>query len=312
LEFLIEQYLSDLSKVRSPLTVKAKESYLKHLTDYTDTLIDFDKKELSKFYEHLKKKGLKDTTIKQVVSEAKRFYNWLREQGYSVEFESSSAKFVFQQKGLKNKERKRYTDEEIDLVLRAIRGEMPGIEMKHPIYYLLVTFLVSSGLRIAEAVEVKKEDITVKKVMTEDGKEKEVWFVEVREGKFGKSRTVPIFFWKDSWKKLWEEWLRRLKPEDYIFTYTIRYPRSVKTLRLTVGSVWQFFYRLSKELKTAEYNLKVTAHRFRYTYITKLGMIGIPVSIVSKWVGHERITTTLNIYMEAEEEKSLELIVEKM
>lgn len=308
MEFLIEEYLTELSRTRSPATVSAKANYLKHLLGYVDTLVDFDSKELARFYEYLKKKGLKESSIKQVLFEVRRFYRWLRGRGFSIEF-SASLREVFGVSVEKKRERRRYTDEEIELVLRAIRGELDGIPAKHPIYYLLTTFLVSSGLRISEALALKKRDISIKTVIDEEGNEKEVWLVEVREGKFGKSRTTPVFFWKPVWRKMWEEWVKRLQADDYIFTYAIRYPKKTKIFRLTSQAVHQFFYRLSKELRGAGYELKATPHRFRYTYITKLGMKGVPVSVVSRWVGHEKITTTLNIYMEVEEEKSLEIIV---
>jgi len=311
MEFLVEEYLKELSKTRSELTVSAKENYLKHLLEYADTFIDFDTGELAGFYEHLKKKGLKDSTIKQVISEVRRFYGWLRDRGFSVEF-SAPLRSVFGVPVEKRKERKRFTDEEVELILRAIRGELEGISAKHPVYYLLTTFLMSSGLRISEALSLIRKDISIKAVMDEEGNEKEVWLVEVREGKFGKSRTTPVFFWKSSWKKMWEEWIRKLRADDYLFTYTIKYPRKTKTLRLTSQAVHQFYYRLNKELKKAGYEIKITPHRFRYTYITKLGMKGIPVSVVSRWVGHENISTTLNVYMEAEEERSLEIVVSSL
>lgn len=44
------------------------------------------------------------------------------------------------------------------------------------------------------------------------------------EGKFGKEREALIYFFRPEWKKR----LEKLKPDDFIFTYTIKYPKSIK------------------------------------------------------------------------------------
>ncbi len=315
MEHLISLYLEELKKIRDRKTVRNKELLLKHFTEKYDHLPDMDRTEVLEFYEYLKDKGLKESTIRAVLSEVKRFYRWLGQRGYSVKFDSEALKDIYRSRRKREEARKKkkyYSDEEIELILKAIRGEIDGIEARHPVYYLLVTFLVSSGLRISEALSVRKKDIYAKKVLTQEGEEKEVWKVKVREGKFGKEREAPIHFFRPEWKVLWEKWLEKLKPEDLIFTYTIKYPKSTKTLTLKPTTVQQFFYRLEKELKEKGYEIELNAHRFRNTYITKLATMGIPVNLIAEWVGHERISTTMDVYMEAEREKEMEIILEKL
>ena len=65
-------------------------------------------------------------------------------------------------------------------------------------------------------------------------------------------------------------------------------------------------------MKEKGYEIEVNAHRFRNTYITKLATKGVPVNLIAEWVGHGRISTTMDVYMEAEREKQLEIIVDKL
>ncbi len=313
MDWLIDTYLSELRKIRDLKTIEKKEHLLKHLTGYTDNLVDFDRREVLSFYEHLKEKELKETTIRDILREVKLFYEWLRDRGYSLEFDEKAVRDIYRAKNKKDwKKRKYYTDDELETILGAIRGTLDGFEPKHPIYYLLTIFLVSSGLRLSEALAVKRKDIRIKKVLTSEGEEKEIWFVKVREGKFGKEREALVYFFRPEWKTLWEKWLSQLKPDDYIFTYTIRYPKSTRTLVLKQDTAKRFFWELERKLKEKGYEIEVNAHRFRNTYITKLATAGFPVNLIAEWAGHSKISTTMDVYMEAEKEKQMEVIVSKI
>ena len=313
MEWLIDAYLEELKKIRDPKTVETKGHLLKHLASYTDDLIDLDRRELLSFYEYLKEKGLKESTIREILKNIRQFYRWLRQRGYSAEFDSEALADIYRGRRKQDKRGKKYySDQELELILSAIRGTLEGLDPKHPIYYLLVVFLVSSGLRLTEALDVRKKDIKVKKVLTEEGEEKEIWTVHVKEGKFGKEREALVHFFRPEWKTLWEKWLEKLKPDDHIFTYTIKYPKSTKTLVLKQDTAKRFFWELEKKLRENGYELEVNAHRFRNTYITKLATMGVPVNLIAEWVGHERISTTMDIYMEAEREKIMETVIQKL
>jgi len=308
-ERLIEEYLSQLSKVRDHKTVRRKEHLLKHLQAWADFPVPFDQSNVFSFYDYLKQKGLKDSTIYEILRESKLFYEYLREKGYDVLWSETAWKRLLRSKKSTTASKKYYSDEELELILSFIRGEKAP--PKPPIYYLLVVFLVSSGLRISEALSVKKRDFEVKKLLTESGEEREVWFVNVC-GKFGKERRAFIYFFNPFWKKMVEEKLKRLKPDDLLFTYSVRYPKTVKTFKMKPSTAKWFFWNLEKEIKSAGYNLEVNAHRFRNTYVTKLATLGFPVNLIADWVGHSKISTTLNVYMQAEKEKQLSVILSKL
>ncbi len=73
---LINIYIGELSKIRDKKTVDTKKYLLRYLTDYTYDLTDFDRSELIRFYEYLKGKNLKESTLT-----VRQFYRWLRQRG---------------------------------------------------------------------------------------------------------------------------------------------------------------------------------------------------------------------------------------
>ncbi|MDQ7082654.1 MAG: tyrosine-type recombinase/integrase [Aquificota bacterium] len=73
-----------------------------------------------------------------------------------------------------------------------------------------------------------------------------------------------------------------------------------------------FFWDLEKRLREKGYEIEVNAHRFRNTYITKLATKGFPVNLIADWVGHSKISTTMDVYMEAQKEKELEVVLERL
>jgi len=254
------------------------------LIEYSDYFPIFDREELISFYEYLKGKNLKESTVREILKAVRQFYKWLKTKGYNVNFDSEALEDIYKaKKKRENQKRKYYSDEEINLILNTIRGAVDGIPAKHPIYYIFTIFLLCSGLRISEAVKVKKKDFEIKRILTEEGEEKEVWFVKVREGKFGKERKALIYFFKPEWKKILEEKLNRLKEEDYFFIYAIKYPKSVKTFTLKENTAKRFYWKLERELKKRGYEIEVNAHRFRNTYITKLATKGFPVNLIAGW-----------------------------
>lgn len=86
----------------------------------------------------------------------------------------------------------------------------------------------------------------------------------------------------------------------------------MKTLVLKQDTTKRFFWELERKLKERGYEIKVNAHRFRNTYITKLATLGIPVNLIADWVGHSKISATMDVYMEAEREKAIEVIAERL
>jgi integrase len=208
-----------------------------------------------------------------------------------------------------NKARKYYTEEEVEVILSAIRGTLEGTKPKPPIYYLLSVFLLCSGLRLSEALSVKKEDIFKREVLSSQGEKKVFYFVRVK-GKFSKERETPIVFFKEEYRQLIEKRLVELSTGEKLFRYTLTFPKSIKVLELKKGTALNFFHDLEKELKSLGYNIPVNAHRFRYTYAVWLARKGLPINFLKEFLGHSSSKTTLEIYAQAQKEKSLEVLAQ--
>jgi integrase len=162
--------------------------------------------------------------------------------------------------------------------------------------------LLSSGLRISEALSLKREDFQERRLITEKGEEKSVFVVKVK-GKFSKEREVPLVLWKREWEDVIRKQLDSLKEGQAFFTYSLRFPKSVKLLTLSRDAVYRFFYDLSKEI-----GIDVHPHRFRYTYAVWLAMKNIPPNVLKEFLGHSSVRTTLEVYAQAQKEKVLDLI----
>jgi Site-specific recombinase XerD len=231
---LVDVYLSELRKIRSDRTVEFKSFAL----SYLDELKPLGRAELFELYGKMREKVSHATAI-AYLSEIKRFYRWLRERGYSFEFSESAFREIKAKKELKGKIRKYFTEEEVSTILNYIRTKpMP------PIYYVFTVFLLCSGLRLGEALSLKRGDIQQRKIITKDGTVKTLYVVKVK-GKFSKEREVPLYFWEEDYKKVWENFLAQANSED-LWLYKLQYPKSCKVLKLSRRSVLVAYYNMEK------------------------------------------------------------------
>jgi integrase len=74
-----------------------------------------------------------------------------------------------------------YTEEQISTLLEALHALPPATGLRRWTYYCLFGLLTVTGLRIEEALRLKREDVDL-----------EAAILTIRETKFGKSRLVPI------------------------------------------------------------------------------------------------------------------------
>ena len=68
---------------------------------------------------------------------------------------------------------------------------------------------------------------------------------------------------------------------------------------------------LQRVLKLAGIEKKFTLHQLRHTFATQTLKAGVPVTVVSKWLGHANVSITYSTYIHAlqsEELASIELL----
>jgi len=285
-------YIRPQDQILVSKTIQKKKYLLMHLEE----LRNFSKGELFEFYGKLRQR-LSHGSALEVLREVRLFYAWLRERGYHYEFSEQAFRELKKKKEFENKARKYFTEEEVEKILSYIRTKP-----KPFVYYLLCVVLLSSGLRISEALSLKRDDFKERMLITEKGEERSVFVVKVK-GKFSKEREVPLVLWKREWEDVIRKQLDSLKEGQAFFTYGLRFPKSIKVLTLSRDAVYRFFFDLSKEL-----GIDVHPHRFRYTYAVWLAMKNIPPNVLKEFLGHSSVRTTLEVYAQAQKEKVLDLI----
>ena len=68
---------------------------------------------------------------------------------------------------------------------------------------------------------------------------------------------------------------------------------------------------LDRVLCKANIDKPFTLHQLRHTFATRTLKAGVPISVVSKWLGHANISTTYNTYIHvlcSEEKDAAELL----
>lgn len=146
---------------------------------------------------------------------------------------------------------------------------------KSSVHFLLYRFLLSSGLRIGEALALSPADLKDGKVNVS----KDIVFLnrkEIIQPPKSKAafRSVPV-------------------PQDI---YDIM--QKVKTERIfpcTYAAINTALKKLSKKL-----GFTVSAHILRHTYATRLEEAGIPPKIKQYLLGHATIDITQNVYTDAQ------------
>lgn len=148
----------------------------------------------------------------------------------------------------------------------------------------LIHFMFDTAMRVSEIVNAKWSDIERKDdvyVITVHGKGK---------GGFSKVRHVNIT--KETYELIRK--LRQQNCSEYIFA-------SVRTMsKVTERRVEQIISDVSKKAGIEN----ITTHTMRKTSATTLMENGMPIEYVSKYLGHESVSTTINHYVDCDREMS--------
>jgi len=144
------------------------------------------------------------------------------------------------------------------------------------------------GLRVGEAVRIAPQDI--------HGKE-EFPRLHVKNAKGGKDRYVPI---APAMVKELRQWWRTHRNEHWLFpspgcgwadrTLSLSQLMNQSTTFMSVSSV-QMAYRLARAASGV--NRLSTTHTLRHSYATHLLEEGVSLRLISQYLGHESLDTTV-------------------
>ena len=146
---------------------------------------------------------------------------------------------------------------------------------KSSVHFLLYRFLLSTGLRIGEALAITHEDLKDGKVSVS----KDIVFIDGKEvvqppKSKAAFRSVPVP------SDIYAE-MQKAKTER-IFT------QSYNAVRLSLKSISQ------------KLGFAVSAHILRHTYATRLEEAGISPKIQQYLLGHSKVDISQNIYTDAQ------------
>ena len=209
-------------------------------------------------------------TLSQYYQSARLYIKWLRKKGY---FKLPTD--VFQEIELPDEKeltpripRKSFKDDELRLILENIKDN----ELKDLTYIAMYT-----GARIEEIMQLKAKDLQE----LDDG-----YLVQIVDSKTKAGiRETPS---SKHINQLIRERIKDKQPNDYIF------PKGSKNkYKIRSDNYSKVFGRLKKKLGfTRDY----VFHSIRKTVATKLEQAGIPESVASDCIGHEKLTMTYGLY----------------
>lgn len=161
-----------------------------------------------------------------------------------------------------------------------VRNVLSRIKDKR--YHACLALIYSCGLRVGEAVKVKVGDIDASQGL-----------LYVRDGKGGKSRSVPLP--DNTLRLLRDMWKTHRHPELIFPAYQIgRQPiyrkHGYKNRPIGVSTPLKHF---KKALEASGCRKKATVHSLRHSYATHLLEEGVPLFTVKGYLGHSSVTTTM-------------------
>ena len=282
----ITQNLSPKSVIAYSSDIKDYLLFLKNFNfpiDSADSLFDYVKS--------ITDRGLKDTTIKRKIISIKRYYTFLRQKKFINADPFLNVKFSIKQE---RKLPKVLTISEVSTFLQLLRidaeKEAPSISNFEAVRNLcLFDLIISTGIRIGEAVSIKISDIILENnTMLIHGK--------------GRRQRLLYISCDDTMKNL-KRWLdmRGNLPvkEEALFVNRFYKPLSLHGV--------EYIYKKYKN--KSGINNKSTPHFLRHTFATNMLANGADLRSVQEILGHASVSTT-QIYTEVTMERK-KIVFEK-
>ena len=195
---------------------------------------------------------------------------------------------------IKNKGIDYFSEEELELLLK-----QPNINDNKEFRNLVIMILLyDSGARIQELLDLRIKDLFLN--------EKTPYVILT--GKGSKVRAVPLM---EKTVKQLEKYLklfhyRNSNGDDYLI-YTVHNGRHTI---MSQDMVQKFIDKYFKAAKSRNNNMidHIYCHMFRHSRATHLYRNGMPLPLVSEWLGHKQINTTREFYAQSNLEMKKEAI----
>lgn len=299
--------LAEVQQDRNEMLLK-KFLIVKNVKGCTERTLEFYGKEIRKALERMGKtvdditaddirldmaKRLKRDNVSEVtVGNEQRclgsFFNWL----YAEELIKKNPMFKVERIKKRKTKKKAFTEMEIEQLRSAAQGEKEK---------MTIEMLLSTGCRVSELVQIKKNDIDNDKILVVGkGKKERYVYLNARaqfalEKYLGERKDMnPYLFPKG-------ENIANMPhggiPQEELKNWW-KDPENIKEGHTDKGSIESMTRKIAKRAGVERAN----PHKFRRTCATMALRRGMPIEQVSRMLGHEELSTT-QIYLDLTEEE---------
>lgn len=265
---MYENYYTSRKANLSDTTVFVKKKrYNLYIKNFFDDMkiVRINKKDIEKWHDHLSKSKLKDITINTLERELAAIFNWYVKN----ELLTTSPMINYEKTKIPKKIMKFWTEEEFKKFIH---------EIDNPMHKNMYTLLFYTGLRVGELLGLQYEDVQGNMLVLSHTLKytKERGYYLSEQFKTENSRRVVPF----------PVWIDLGKGTGRIFPVTFTAVKDVKD-------------RAAK--RAGVKNIRV--HDFRHSYASMMINRGVEPFTLMNLLGHESITTTMNVYGHLYDEK---------
>ena len=272
----LNMFVERLERNKSPRTVKSYEASCRKFIEWVKEkgFNNFNELTQDDYLDYIRelKANSKPATVRTKMIAVNNFVEFMEIKGII------DSKPFFNYKDMEDylpvvhkKEISTLTSKQIQEMLDAVDGDIYK--------QALIRFLYDTALRVSEVVNAKWsdiDDVNGTHVLTVFGKGK---------GGYSKKRNVVI-------TEQTYDYIKKLRKLNFYNEYIFA---SIRTLqKVTERRIEQIVSDTSRKIGLKD----VTTHTFRKTSATSLLENGMPIEYVSKYLGHENITTTVNHYLD--------------
>ena len=262
------------TKNLSPKTLAAYSSDLRQFVSYEHDILNPD---ICSFISYLSDNlNLKDTSIRRKIITLKNFYDYLLSNDYIASSPFKKLKFKFKQE---KKLPKTLPVSDINKILKCFDIETSSLSKFAQKEFIrdaaLIDLLISTGIRIGEAVAISLDDIiTSERTLLIHGK--------------GRKERLIYISSSVTWNRI-KALVKERTQSNNNYLFVNRYGQPI-----TIHGVEDVY---KKYVKKAQVNTKSTPHYLRHTFATNLLANGADLRSVQEILGHASVATT-QIYTE--------------
>lgn len=246
------------------------------------TLKNIETRDFRAWLTHEIKIGTSSTTLRRYLSSVKDFYNWLNEKKVINNKSIFNVQMPKKDKKLPRPIEENYILDILSLIAK--NSKKPWIAARNA---SVISLLYGCGLRISEALSIKRKDYPFKE------------FLKIK-GKGGKERVVPVIpFVEDCTKKYLDLCPIQIEKNDFLFL-------GIQGKQLSARIIQKEILYCRKQLGLPE---TVTPHALRHSFATHLLSAGGDLRTIQELLGHSSLSST-QIYTSVDPERLIKVYKE--